>query len=85
MVVDSVNDIVSEASRHGFLKGRVQKSYEYFFCPEKDKESADEPKLIHKRLEDGQIAWFIAKEMDKIATEKRKKFGVLVISPYIAQ
>lgn len=85
VVVDSVNDIVSEASRHGFLKGRVQKSYEYFFCPEKDKESADEPKLIHKRLEDGQIAWFIAKEMDKIATGKRKKFGVLVISPYIAQ
>lgn len=85
VVVDSVNDIVSEATKQGFLTRRVPKSYEYFSCPEKDKESTDEPQLIHKRLEDGQIAWFIAEEMDKIASEKKKKFEVLVISPYIAQ
>lgn len=85
VVVDSVNDIVSEATKQGFLIRRVPKSYEYFSCPEKDKESTDEPQLIHKRLEDSQIAWFIAGEMDKIATEKRNKFEVLVISPYIAQ
>lgn len=85
VVVDSVNDIVSEATRQGFLEGRVQKRYEYFPCPEKDKESEDEPVLIHKRLEDGQIAWFIAEEMDKIAAKKRRKFEVLVISSYPAQ
>lgn len=85
VVVEVVNDIVTEATKQGFLKRRVPKRYEYFPCPEKDKESADEPNLIHKRLEDNQISWFIAKEMDKIANERRKKFEVLVISPYIAQ
>lgn len=85
VVVESVNDIVTEATKQGFLKGRVPKRYEYFSCPEKDKESAAEPNLIHKRLEDNQIAWFIAEEMGRIATERRKKFEVLIISPYIAQ
>ena len=85
VVVDSVNNIVAGAIKREFLKGRVPKRYEYFPCPEKDKESAEEPKLIHKRLEDDQIAWFIAKEMNRIARERREKFDVLVISPYPAQ
>ena len=33
VVVESVNDIVTEATKQGFLKGRVPKRYEYFPCP----------------------------------------------------
>lgn len=85
VIVDAVNDIISAATNHGFLTGRVAKRYEYFSSPEKDKESSSEPKLVHKRLEDAQISWFIAKEIDKIASERREKFDVLVMSSYLSQ
>lgn len=85
VIVDCVNDIVRIAVAQGFLNGRVDKRYDYFTCPEKDQESEAEPKIIHRRLEDGQIAWFITKEMDKIAEKRREKFDVLVISPFTGQ
>lgn len=85
VIVDAVNDLVAAAVRNGFLDGRIAKRYEYFPNPEKDRESAAEPYIVHKRLEDDQIAWFIAEEMNTIATQHREKFDVLVISPYTSQ
>ena len=85
VIVDTVNDLVSSATTRGFLNGRVPKAYRYFPSPDKDRESAAEPQIIHKRLEDTQIAWFIAEEINNIATERREKFDVLVISPFTAQ
>lgn len=85
VIVESVNDIVAKAQERGFLKGRVEKRYDYFPCPEKDAESAAETQLVHKQLQDAQIAWFVADQMGDIAETTRKKFEILVISPYTAQ
>lgn len=85
VIVDSVNDIVRTAVAEGFLIGRVDKRYDYFTCPDKDQESETESYIIHRRLEDSQIAWFITEEMKKIAEERRETFDVLVISPFKGQ
>lgn len=85
VIVDSVNDIISKSIDLGFLNGRIPKKFSYFSSPTKDKESADEPKIIRRRVENTQIAWYIASQIDEIALQKRDKFEVLIISPFPVQ
>lgn len=85
VIVEAINDVIANATKNGFLKGRVDKPYQYFPCPEKDAESARYPTILHKRLQDAQIPWFIQTQMEKLTEQARKKFEVLVISPYTSQ
>jgi ATP-dependent DNA helicase UvrD/PcrA len=85
VIVEAINDVIASATEKGFLKGRVDKPYRYFPCPPKDREGAENPKILHKRLQDAQIPWFIQKELEQVAERTRKKFDVLVISPFPSQ
>ena len=82
VIVEAITDVIANATNNGFLKGRVDKPYRYFSCPPKDAESDENPKIMHKRLQDAQIPWFIQTELEKVAERARRKFDVLVISPY---
>jgi len=85
VIVEAINDVITNATKNGFLKDRVDKPYRYFTCPSKDAESDGNPKIVHKRLQDAQIPWFIQTELEKMAEQTRKRFDVLVISPYSSQ
>lgn len=85
VIVGAINDLLSAAVSSGHLKGRVPKTYKYFYCQEKDAESTENPKIIHKRLEDAQISWYIQSEIEKVVGKVREKFDVLVISPFTNQ
>jgi superfamily I DNA/RNA helicase len=85
VIVDAINDVITGASRDGHLIGRVAKSYRYFDCESKDRESEKYDKIVYRQLYAKQIPWFIENEIDRIAGERRSKFSVLVISPTGAQ
>jgi superfamily I DNA/RNA helicase len=85
VIVEAVNDVIANATKNGHLNGRVEKPYRYFSSQQKDAESTANPKIMHKRLQDAQIPWFIQTELEKVAEQTRKKCDVLVISPYAIQ
>lgn len=82
VIVEAINDLIESAVTNGFLSGRIPKLYNYFPCIDKDKESAEYPKIPVKTLQENQIVSYISQEIEKIAKKKRKKFEVLVICPY---
>ncbi|MGH2569526.1 MAG: AAA family ATPase, partial [Bacteroidota bacterium] len=49
VIVDAVNDVVSNAKDKGVVQGRIDKRYEYFEEREKDLESENNPKIIYSR------------------------------------
>lgn len=81
VIVDGINDVIYEAKNRGFLLGRIDKPYTYFDNAEKDKVSAANPKIVHKKVYWGQVPWFIEQQIEKIAEELKGKFSVLIISP----
>ncbi len=81
VIVDATNDIVSSAMKCDCLQGRIAKHFIYFPDPKKDKESHDNPHLVHARVYAKQIPWFVQKRIKEIAGEVRDKFTVLLISP----
>jgi len=85
VIVESANDIIRNATKDGYLRGRIAKPYLYFEDREKDVVSAKNPKIDYSQLKAKQIPWFIGKEIGKIAKQVRKAFSVLVISPFSKQ
>lgn len=81
VIVDSVNDIITEAKSKGLLKDRVDKKYFYFDEEKKDKDSTDNPQITYTQKFATQIPWFISKQIDSIAKQVKDKFSVLIISP----
>ena len=80
VIVDAVNDVVCAATETGLLCGRVNKSYVYFECQEKDKESTNNPKVVYTHAYSKQIPWVIETKIKEIAKSLRSEFSVLVIS-----
>ena len=85
VVIDAANDIIREARKRGFLKGRIEKQFLYFKDRDKDQECSGNPKILHTHTYDKQIPWYIEKSINKIAEELRGKFSVLIISPFRQQ
>jgi superfamily I DNA/RNA helicase len=81
VIVEAVNDIVSNASKNGAVKGRISKKYEYFDHKEKDVESDENSKIIYSQQFAKKIPWFIEKQLGEIANDVKGKFGVLIIAP----
>lgn len=81
VIVDCVNDVIRSAISNGHLKGRIDKAYQYFDDEKKDKESANNPKVIYSQIFPSQIAWFVQDRIAKVAEELKTKFSVLIISP----
>lgn len=80
VIVDAVNDVVRAATIRGLLRDRVAKSYKYFECESKDKESEFNPKIVYARVYSNQIPWAVEKTLKEVAGEVRSEFSVLVIS-----
>ena len=81
VIIASANDIIAGAKHAGLLPGRIDKPFNYFPCPEKDKESDAHPNLVYSRVYAKQIPWFIQKHITKITRTVRGKYTVLVLSP----
>jgi superfamily I DNA/RNA helicase len=81
VIVEAVNDIVSNASRNGAVKERINKRYEYFDHKEKDIESEKNNKIIYSQQFAKKIPWFIEKQLGGIADNIKGKFNVLIIAP----
>jgi superfamily I DNA/RNA helicase len=82
VIVDATNDFIESAKSKGYLKGRINKPFIYFDCPEKDKVSNKYPRIKYKHVYEKQIAWFIESKIAEIANDVKEKFTVLIISPY---
>ncbi|MGD0259461.1 MAG: UvrD-helicase domain-containing protein [Verrucomicrobiota bacterium] len=81
VIVQAANDIIAAAKQRGHLKGRIEKPYVYFEDPRKDKESAQNPKIIYAQVFAKQIPWFIEQRIGELAEQVKGKFSVLIISP----
>jgi len=81
VIVEATNDIVSGATKDGYLRSRIIKPFHYLDDKNKDRDSDENPQLIYRQLYALQIPWFIQNHIGKIAKEVRGKFTVLIISP----
>ena len=81
VIVDAANDIITNATQAGYLKGRLKKPFNYFEDVKKDWESERNPKVIYARLFSKQVPWFIETQLAEIAKEVKGHFSVLIISP----
>lgn len=80
-IVESTNDVISGATRAGYLRDRIDKPFRYFEDAQKDRESECNPQVVYSQVYPKQIPWFIQERVKEIAIEVRGKFAVLVISP----
>jgi superfamily I DNA/RNA helicase len=80
-IVESANDVISGATRAGYLRDRIAKSFLYFEDAQKDEESKCNPQVVYSQVYPKQIPWFIQKCVKEIAKEVRNSFTALVISP----
>jgi superfamily I DNA/RNA helicase len=80
-IVESTNDVISGATRAGYLDDRIDKPFRYFEDAQKDRESEYNPQVVYSQVYPKQIPWFIQERVKEIAIEVRDKFAVLVISP----
>jgi hypothetical protein len=81
VIVEAVNDIILAAKNRGYLGRRIDKSYVYFACKEKDQESQDHPSIVYMHAFDTMLPSLIKTQIEECARKERKKFSVLVISP----
>jgi len=81
VIVDAVNDVIYTANKKGFLKNRIEKTFEYFENKDKDVISDQNKKIIYCQEYNTAIPYYIQKQISNIAEERRKKFSVLIISP----
>ena len=81
VIVEAANDVVRNAVRHDLLQGRIDKPFEYFDEPDKDRISDAFPKITHGQVFPAQFGWFLESKLDEAARLVRGKFSVLVISP----
>lgn len=81
VIVKATNDIITGATRDGYLTSRITKPFRYFDDEKKDRVSDDNPKLIYSQVFARQIPYFINTRILEIAEEVRDKFSVLIISP----
>jgi superfamily I DNA/RNA helicase len=82
VIVEAANDVIENATKYGFLQGRIAKPYQYFNDREKDVVSASYPKIDYFKLKTRQIPWLIGKQIEIIAKQMSKAFSVLVVSPF---
>jgi len=82
VIVEATNDIIGNATKNGYLQGRITKPYLYFEDRKKDAMSNSNPKIDYSQLKATQIPWFIGKQIGKVAKDVRTAFSVLVISPF---
>jgi len=82
VIVEATNDFINSAKSNGHLKGRIDKPLIYFDCPDKDKISAKYSLINHAHVFEKQIPWFIETKIAEMANELKRKFSVLIISPY---
>lgn len=82
VIIRAFNSFLKTAQDYGFLKSRINKTYEYFPTENKDKISDENPKIILKtNIYDSMIAYNIESEIKELYKSKDKNFNVLVIIP----
>ena len=81
VIVEATNDVITCATRDGYLTNRIPKPFRYFDDEKKDRVSEDNPQLISSQVYARQIPYFIYERIPEIAEEVRDKFSVLIISP----
>lgn len=81
VIVEAFDDIITAASKDGYLAGRIGKPFKYFDDEKKDVDCNANPHLVYAQLFSKQIPWLIQKFIEEVANEVRDKFSVLIISP----
>jgi ATP-dependent DNA helicase UvrD/PcrA len=81
VIVDAVNDVISAATKQGFLKNRIDKSFIFFEDEGKEAECRRYPKLAHVRGSAAKARSFVGNTIRKLVEERQEKFSVLVIAP----
>ena len=81
VIVEGVKDIIDTAKKKGFLKNRINKTFEYFENESKNRISDENLKIIYCQKFNSQIPHYIQEQLKSIAIAKRRKFSVLIISP----
>ena len=81
IIVEATNDVITGATRDGYLTSRITKPFRYFDDEKKDGVSDDNSQLIYSQVFARQIPYFINTRILEIAKEVRNKFSVLIISP----
>lgn len=80
VIVDAINDIITNAKQCGYLSSRIHKPFQYFPDVEKDSVSINNSKLMYGQFQSRQIPWYIQHHIGNISQEVRDKFSVLVLS-----
>ena len=81
VIVKAANSLISEATIRGQLEGRIEKSYSYFCCIDKDEISDQNPKIIiQKPIYEKAVAYHIAHNIREIAAHD-DDFSALIICP----
>ena len=81
VIVDAVNDIITEARKRNYLQDRISKPFKYFNNVDKDVICCKNPNIYYAQVYDRRIPWFITERIHEIAEEERCRFTVLIISP----
>lgn len=84
-IVEATNDIITQAKNINLLSERIDKAYKYFEDEQKNKECSKYPKITYSHQYDRKIPWFIEKKIKELIELERKKFSVLIISPFKIQ
>ena len=70
VIVEAINDIITNATKDGYLNNRIPKPFLYFDGDEtKNKESEKYSQIVYKSLHAKQIPWFIQQQIEEIAKE----------------
>ena len=81
VIVEATNDVITCATRDGYLTSRIRKPFRYFDDEKKNRVSEDNLQLIYSQEYARLIPHFIHKRIPEIAEEVRDEFSVLIISP----
>ncbi len=80
VIIDAYNNFVSRAIEEGFLKDRVNKSFEYFPSKEKDIVTECNPQIVSKQVYERSLAYYIDQQIKSLVSPSdNNKF--LIICP----
>lgn len=81
VIVRAANNLISEAMKRGDLKERIEKTFKYFCCSDKDQISDQHPKIIIRQpVYENAVAYRIEQDLREIAALD-DEYSVLIICP----
>lgn len=81
VIIDAYNNFIACAIEEGFLKDRVNKSFEYFPSKEKDIVTECNPQIVSKQVYERQLSYNIDQQIKKLVSPSDKNNKFLIICP----